>query len=118
VSGGLLEGPPPWSPARPRRPFGSRRLQGPAPQTLKAWPPSRSPVRDKPSPAYRRARGGVSGIEIGAGWCGGGRAEPRICRPGPGPSRHRPARLQGQTWPRGRPGRRRCLRPDLEPSRP
>lgn len=25
------------------------------------------PVRDKPSPAYRRARGGVSGIEIGAG---------------------------------------------------
>ena len=43
--------------------------------TLPASPPSRSPGRDKPSPAYRRARDGTSGIEIGAGWRGGGQGQ-------------------------------------------
>ena len=43
--------------------------------TLTASPPSRSPVRDKPSPAYRRARDGACGIEIGAGWRGGGQGQ-------------------------------------------
>jgi hypothetical protein len=80
-----------------------------------AWPPSGSPGRDKSSPAYRRARDGTSGIEIGAGWRSGGRvtgqeyvgltlAHPDIGSPA----------CEVGLLSRGRPGRRRRLRPDQD----
>ena len=55
------------------------------------------PVRDKPSPAYPGGRGETSGVGIGAGWNNVGEVKgQKYVGLNLGPSRHRPAHLQGQ----------------------